>query len=235
MYIECDIGYFMKSPTNAMLGANDQIAFYSEVPGYFPSSGAQSPISLVGLRMNSDKGYLERMGKGLLWNGVAGANAPMVFLPLTIKDVWPAAASQDADSDYELFGPNLFRFEYGYILKGRTLADGTALPSIYSATPWDTRTGVAHTAVCGFQDVSAIVALIAVLDPKSRILVGGSEPSRVAALKVLAGNMADFDPVAYPNPGDMEKQWQSAIDTSGFPKPAIAAMRIYRRTFPLGH
>src|SRR5262249_34844817 len=31
---------------------NDQIAFYSSVPGYYPATGAQSPVSLVAYRVN---------------------------------------------------------------------------------------------------------------------------------------------------------------------------------------
>src|SRR4030095_12589226 len=54
---------------------SDQMAFYSHVPGYYPSSYG-SPISLVAYRVNeststdSAYGRLERMAKGLLWNGV---------------------------------------------------------------------------------------------------------------------------------------------------------------------
>ena len=71
---------------------SDQIAFYSQVPGYYPSATAaeQSPISLVAYRVNegsngSDRyGRLERMAKGLRWNGVDNttnnsATYPIVF------------------------------------------------------------------------------------------------------------------------------------------------------------
>src|SRR5437016_1095206 len=60
---------------NADLGS-DQIAFFTEVPGYYPS-GPQSPISLAAYRVNqgatTGRAYLrlERMGKGLLWNGAS--------------------------------------------------------------------------------------------------------------------------------------------------------------------
>src|SRR5437773_1848094 len=55
--------------------SSDQIAFYSQVPGYYPGSSG-SPISLIAYRVNEatnsgDRyGRLERMAKGLLWNGV---------------------------------------------------------------------------------------------------------------------------------------------------------------------
>src|SRR5216110_1974748 len=63
--------------------SSDQIAFYSQVPAYNPdpltySSTKQSPISLIAYRVNEGNannnpayGRLERMSKGLLWNGVS--------------------------------------------------------------------------------------------------------------------------------------------------------------------
>ena len=77
-----DVDYYVKSswfatgsPTPAPTGArtllqpgNDRIAFYSTVPGYYPSTGLQSPVSLVAYRVNAQN-KLERIGKGLLWNG----------------------------------------------------------------------------------------------------------------------------------------------------------------------
>src|SRR6266511_4480525 len=78
---------------NADLGS-DQIAFFSAVPGYYPSTysvGQQSPISLVAYRVtesnSSDPAYgrLVRLAKGLRWNAVDtstsnSATYPIVFL-----------------------------------------------------------------------------------------------------------------------------------------------------------
>ena len=53
-----DVDFFGKGTTaprsvgGAMAG-NDQIAFYSAVPGYYPSTGSQSPVSLVAYRVNA--------------------------------------------------------------------------------------------------------------------------------------------------------------------------------------
>src|SRR5262245_12063060 len=73
---------------------SDQIAFYSQLPAYNPdpstySSIKQSPISLIAYRVNESTagqdaaryGRLERMSKGLLWNGVNNGTAihPIVF------------------------------------------------------------------------------------------------------------------------------------------------------------
>src|SRR5207253_6356502 len=51
-----DVDYYVKSSAASPLRSvpqpgNDQIAFYSAVPGYYPSSGAQSPVSLVAYRV----------------------------------------------------------------------------------------------------------------------------------------------------------------------------------------
>ncbi|HEY6070342.1 MAG TPA: prepilin-type N-terminal cleavage/methylation domain-containing protein, partial [Chthoniobacterales bacterium] len=85
MLKRADIDYYLKSPSSVQTG-NDQLAFYSTVSGYYPSSGSQSPISLVGYRINSVSGStafnrLERMSKGLVWNGVSATDTPVVFLP----------------------------------------------------------------------------------------------------------------------------------------------------------
>ena len=48
-----DVDYYVKDRYPARL-TNDQIAFYSAVPGYYPSTGAQSPLSLVAYRVNSN-------------------------------------------------------------------------------------------------------------------------------------------------------------------------------------
>ena len=105
------------------MAGNDQIAFYSAVPGYYPPTGLQSPVSLVAYRINSASGTaafhkMERLGKGLVWNGVSLTDTPVVFMPLTISATWPAATSSSAsDPDYEVIGPQVFRFEYCYLLK----------------------------------------------------------------------------------------------------------------------
>src|SRR5882762_6378874 len=89
-----DVDFFAKGTVapNSVGGAmtgNDRIAFYSGVPGYYPSTGSQSPLSLVAYRVNSNStsssyNKMERMGKGLVWSGVSSTDRPVVFMPLTI-------------------------------------------------------------------------------------------------------------------------------------------------------
>src|ERR1051326_2728404 len=204
-----DLDYYLKSPANTQAG-NDQIAFYSTVPGYYPSTSRQSPVSVVAYRINTDSisaNYkkFERMAKGLIWNGVSTTNVPIVFLPLTISRTWAAATNSTADPDYELIGPYVFRFEYYYLLKNGNL----------SVTPWDTVAG--HTSVSGMQDVGAITVCVATIDPKSRVLISDSQ------LTTLAGSLIDFGNSM--KAGDLLSQWQTTLDgTTGMPRPAISAI-----------
>ena len=207
-----DIDYYLKSSSNIQSG-NDQIAFYSSVPGYYPATGSQSSVSLVAYRISAQN-KLERMSKGLVWNGVSAANSPIVFLPLTISSTWPAATTTTPDIDYELVGPQIFRFEYAYLLNDGTLSE----------TPWATSAG--HFNVNGMQDVTSIIVSIALIDSKSRTLISDSQ------LSTLLGNMPDFAPSM--NPGDLVVQWQSVIDsTTGLPRPALQGIRCYERYFRL--
>jgi type II secretory pathway pseudopilin PulG len=263
-----DVDYYLKAPTNASdCGAcgnrdwtgNDQAAFFSTVPGYFanatptptpaPTPIGTSPVSLVSYRVNSDStsssyNKLERMGKGLAWNGVSpgfipnSSWTPVVFLPQTIGGGgpqppaggnWPAAVNSSAmDSSYEVIGPQVFRFEYYYLLNGQ----GTTNPPVFTDTPWDIRIP-GHTSVSGMRDVAAIVADIAVIDPKSRVLLS------VSQMEALAGANGQTSPLAdYANgmaPGELLAQWRAALDanTVGLPRPAISGIRVYERYFYL--
>ena len=206
---------------------SDQIAFYSQVPGYYPSTTSQSPISLVAYRINTTTYQLERMGKGLLWNGVPGSNTPMVFLPLTIDQTWPAATGTGTDVAYETIGPDVFRFEYYYLLKNGQVTDN----------PWDTDATLTplHTSINGLKDVQAIAVAIAIVDPQNRSLLS------LQNLIDLEANLIDFRnaPSKNGNPnkktGDLEYQWGQAVNgnTASVPPAANQAIRIYSRFFNL--
>jgi len=162
-----DVDYYLKSSAtpppigvrNLLQPGNDKIAFYSTVPGYYPSIGSQSPVSLVAYRVNSQN-KLERMGKGLVWNAVSTTDTPVVFMPIPLASPLPVAEQSPPDgtptpspspawsevastgnwSDSEVIGSQVFRFEYFYLLKGGlNPSGGTAYAAILSDTPWDTR------------------------------------------------------------------------------------------------
>jgi prepilin-type N-terminal cleavage/methylation domain-containing protein len=185
---------------------NDKIAFFCEAPGYYPASGSQSSISLVSYRINATN-KMERMGKGLLWNGASTTDKPLIFGPTpTLQTNWPSAVNGSADPDYEIIGPQIFRFEYYYLLKNGALAISPG-PS-------------------GIQDVAAISVCIAIVDPKSKILLSNSQLTALAdpnRLKDFSTSMAR---------GDLLSQWQSALDsTTDMPRPAISGIRLYERDF----
>lgn len=217
-----DLDFFGKNTASPNSGGgsmagNDSMAFYSTVAGYYPSSGSQSPISLIAYRVNSQN-KLERVAKGLLWNGVSPSSTPVVFMPRTIAVSWPSAtdltAAPTPDPDTDSIAPYIFRFEYYYLLKNGNVA----------ATPWDASAG--HTSVNGLQDVAAISVVIATIDPKSRLLISDSQ------LTTIVGELPDFAPTM--KPGDLLSQWQTTLDAiTNMPRPGIQGIRIYERYFYL--
>lgn len=206
-----DVDYYIKSNLDTETG-NDRIAFFSQLPGYYPSSGSGSPISLVAYRINSDSSSpsfnkMQRMGKGLLWNGVSKTHTPFIFGLTAIASNWPPATdSSSSDPDYEIVGPQTFRFEYFYFLKDGTLGVIPGAP--------------------GMQDIVAISACIALVDPKSKALLSDSQ------LSTLAGRMDDFS--ISMRPGDLLGQWQAALDnTSDLPRAGVSAIRLYQHSFEI--
>jgi len=238
-----DVSYFVKTTGNTEAG-NDQIAFFSGVPGYYSQAGYNSNASLVAYRVNADStsasyNKLERMGKGFPFNGAyTTAPIPLLFRDgtsnTTIQGAWPAACypscnsdpTYKTDPDYETAGPQVFRFEYYYLLSSSP-SFGTA--NQLSAGPW-TNTDAFSASV---KDVAAIVVAIAVIDPKSRVLLTDSQ------LTTLAGTLIDFGASAAagcpsPNwqaPGELQRQWQCVLDNTSLPRPAISSIRLYERYF----
>jgi type II secretory pathway component PulJ len=277
-----DIDYYVKQPDIAYRGhgngrgwgrgrngdlGSDQIAFLTQVPGYYPS-GAQSPISLVAYRVNEGNssnaayGKLERMAKGLLWNGannnVSGNNVyyPILFAAgqLTANPVtgpwagpWSAAINNDnsnssRDQDYEVIGPGVFRFEYYYLLKNGRVTDW----------PWDrwdaqfqNQRTITDPLKIGLTQIEAIAVTIAVIDPAAQALINAISADR---LLDLAADMADFRSargrgVGAQKIGDLEAQWKGVVESiassgltpsgSSVPPEAAKAIRIYNRYFDL--
>jgi hypothetical protein len=280
-----DVDYYLKSSATPPLRSvlqpgNDQIAFYSAVPGYYPPTGAQSPLSLVAYRVYNpspapspcaDCNRLQRMGKGLLWNAATAADIPILFMPIpiaspipvgelpsptpnpTFAPVWPYAGNMDTNAAYEVVGSQVFRFEYYYLVSGQLApAAGTTStppPPTLSDIPWDTRicacpspTPTAtptptitpsalccHTAPEGMQDVAAVVVDIAVIDPKSRVLVTDAQLARLNGADGQPPVLVDH--AAGMTPGQLLAQWRAALDTNaiGLPRPAISGIRVYER------
>jgi prepilin-type N-terminal cleavage/methylation domain-containing protein len=238
---------------------NDYMAFYTQAPGY-PSSGPQSPISLVAYRVNGlqllngaqNPAYnkLERRGEALFWNGglnlpgqVKNATAkPIFFLPTLIQDAWPNVTNNNTgatiDQPYlETIGPNVLRFEYCYLLKTGIATD----------TPWnaDNTRGAVYGTFNGLADVEAIGVTIAVIDPQNRALLVQGDPTENNIL-TLQTYMNDFRTAPGRGVGgnrsviDLEYQWNQVItdaitypQTGNMPRAALSAIRIYSRSFDL--
>jgi type II secretory pathway pseudopilin PulG len=216
-----DVSFYMKTGGTPMTG-NDLLGFYSAVQGYHPTT--PSPISVVAYRVNSDPSNLgvynrlERMGKGLDWNGASPGSVPVVFLPLTLHGTWPSVASSstydDADPTrrtYEIIGPQVFRFEYYYLEKatGNLVAYPTAWTSLPAVTAKDAR---------------AIVVAIAVIDPRNKVLLSNSQ------IATLGESLPDY--ASGWGPGELLARWQFALDSvTNMPRPAISGIRLYERYF----
>lgn len=218
-----DVSYFLKTGSTPMIG-NDLLAFYSAVPGFYPTS--PSPISVVAYRVNSNPANslafncLERMGKGLDWNGASPVSTPVVFLPLTLANAWPSVTSSSLYDDtdpakqtYEIVGPQIFRFEYYFVEKAT--GNLVAYPS-----RWISLSEVA------IRDATAIVVAIAVIDSKSRSLLSNPQ------IATLVQSLPDYSPGW--GPGELLTQWQSALDgIANMPRAAISAVRLYERCFSI--
>jgi type II secretory pathway pseudopilin PulG len=195
-----DVNYYWKGGTGGSQIGNDQMAFYCAVPGYYSTttSTTQSPISLIAYRINAQN-KAERLGKGLLWNGVSLAENPLVF--------WqPIAAPTDADytTSGEVVAPQVFRFEYCYLLTNGFL----------SITPPASISGIA-----------AIIVDIAAIDPRSRVLLNDAQ------ITTLAGQLSDYN--ASMIPGQLRNTWQNTINAATLPRPALSGIRVYERFFYL--
>ena len=274
-----DLDYYIKGPASYTGHGNghgwgkkltggqqgsDQCAFFASVPGYYPQSSGQGPISLVAYRVNQNSAsatapylQLERLAKGLLWNGVSNltnpnAIYPVVFLPNTISGVsdWSAAVnndnsgqSVDPENGYETVGSQVFRFEYWYLLKSGILTD----------VPWDEAATPAHTWLNGWTDVQAIGVAIAVIDPGARALIPSS------TLLDIASDLDDFKTApgrgigGQKKVGDIEYRWNTVLfgdptdlaNTPGIinrgttttgstvPREVVKSIRVYVRYFDL--
>ena len=224
-----DLDYFAKNTVapnsvGGFMSGNDKVAFYSSAPGYYPSTGSQSPVSLVAYRVNAQN-QLERMGVGLVWNAVSSTDIPVVFMPITISATWPSAtdltASPTPEPRAEVIGPDVFRFEYYYLVRTGT----SPFLSYYPCT------GVGCVGT-DWGSVMAIVVDIALIDPKSKVLLTDQQ---IASLNTGSSGsfLADFggDDTT---PGHLINTWQKKLNgITTLPRPAVSGIRVYERYFYL--
>ncbi len=232
--------YFKKNLTTGTTPGNDQMAFYSEASGYYPSTSTstqKSNVSLVGYRINANN-QLERLSKGLIWNGVSvsGYN-PMVFLPQTITGTWPAILNTGAtgDADYQVVGDQVFRFEFCYLIhNSSTAATLTDTPNLEGIS------AVGTTGYFNPQEVVAIVVTLAVLDARSTATVSSTQLTSAATqLSDISGTpVASIPTTSIPSviTGPAAAAWKTALNSPyalgtalGLPQAASSQVRIYQR------
>ncbi len=221
---------------NGDLGS-DQMAFFTQVAGYYPSSGPQSPISLVAYRVNESTssnpayGRLERLAKGLRSNGLDPGNGinqiyPIVFSAGQIaagtgpwSGPWAAAIRNDnaaasRDNDYEVIGPGVFRFEYYYLLKNGRVTDW----------PWDrwdmpNQQTITNPINIGLSQVESIAVSIAVIDTAARSLIqAASSNAGYGDILDVAAELPDFKNgcgrgVGARKIGELEDQWKGVVES----------------------
>ena len=119
-------------------------------------------------------------------------------MPLTISATWPAATSSSAsDPAYEVIGPQVFRFEYCYLLTSGSL----------SITPPANISGIA-----------AFVVDIATIDAQAKCFL------RTRKLRSLAGQLSDY--ASNMAPGQLRNNWQNTINANTtLPRPALSGVR----------
>ena len=220
---------------------SDQIAFFSHIPGYYPASYGSS-LALVAYRVNESTstnaayGRLERLAKGLLWNGVdngTGQNAtyPVVFSPGQLTgcnngpcdpwaSAWSAAINNDnnnasSDDNYEVIGPGVFRFEYYYILKNGRVTDW----------PWDRsdmpdQITITNPTNIGVSQVESIAVAIAVINREGRVLIDTTHSANAAYGDILdvAADLDDYknangNGVGGQKIGDLEGRWNTVVQS----------------------
>lgn len=211
---------------------NDAMWFYTEAPAYFtgtPASSAKSSLSLAGYRINSAF-QLERLGKGLEWDGVPAGNlagsAMFLTYPIgstapnpasTLAGNWPSTVTTTSnDPDYNVLSEQTYRLEYSFQLRDGTL----------SVT--------APTTGTGLQTVSAIVVAIAVLDNTSRSIVKKSATDATIIDSTVAAQMINALPDSVTG-SSIAQTWNSSsyLTSSGIPQLAASQIRIYQRHFYL--
>lgn len=195
---------------------NDRFSFYTAEPGFYTGPETTPRVlSVAGFRVAAGPDGAPRLERGALnlsWSGSGGRT--QVFVPVDGN----GAQIQKFDTpnslpvlddgqpgEYQALADQVFRMEISYLTR-----DG----------------GLRKSFPTSLSDLSAIVVAIAVLDPKSRLLVTDYTALISAFPDAEDGRdlLALWTPVAE-DPGLAAR--------TGIPQSAAQAVRVYQRTFPL--
>ena len=107
-----------------------------------------------------------------------------------------------------MIGPQVFRFEYYYLLK----ADGQSFD---------------HAAPSDISGIAAIVVDIAVIDPKSKVLLTNAQIT-------VTGRAIGLITLPTWLPASCVHNWQNTLNANTtLPRPALSGIRLYERFFYL--
>jgi len=231
-------------------GANDEIYFYSEVPGLGVASVSdaqkQSGLSLIGYRINSETNKLERYSESIQWDNLSflsyGTNNQVIG-STTLK----SKLGNLDNKKFHVLCDGIFRMEVQFILRDGTysydtfLLNGSGLVNVSSGEvnsrqpPGNAESpeiciakdssGASVWRGLGWRDVSAVIVTIVVIDDSGRKILSDSGVNSLAS-KFRETSSADLLPM---------ESWEHAIESgfSGMPKKAVSGLRVYQRTFYL--
>ncbi|PTY03046.1 hypothetical protein DB346_07270 [Verrucomicrobia bacterium LW23] len=220
-----------RADVDALFSArNNALFFFSEGPGFYASANAadRNALSLIGYRVNTNA-QLERLGKGLAWTNSLALTYPAPLATnatpapaSTLQGAWgttigtPPDFTNGTDADYHVLADGVFRLFYCF-----QQSDGRYVLTL------------GNNPVLGkFQDATAIIITLAVLDGESRKVV--ADTSKLAAA-LPDPSLADLNNRVLP-----AQLWQAAVNDAAtfaaaaeIPRSAAARVRIYQRSFPL--
>ena len=185
---------------------NDEMYFYSEAPATYTNTAGNSPLALVGYRVETN--CLVRVSEGKNWDGIT-------FLTVGTNGVTDAASRINTNSltNSVVIAPSVFRMEYTFLMKpGTTNAAG--------ATNGANTFSKASAPGSGLKDISAIVVSLALIDEASRKIVDAAAVSDMASKFQDTTNQPAF------------AAWTTAV-TNALTGPARASTRIYQRYIPV--
>jgi len=231
---------------------NDRFYFFSETPGYHPTlkSTERSNVSLIGYRVKLSKNNfgktvykLERYAKALPWTPVESGNGPEIPMPFVILDSAgkPAPSStlaggglgvggsfqkvimQDLLEEpyYQPIAENVLRFEIS-LLRAPDRSNPASPLKARLLTDLETPTQLSRY---GFNNVTAVVATLAVLDSQNAIKVSDAD---IANLTLDDTIPTDFP--KYPL-----EAWNAAFMSNAktWSKPLTNGLRFYQRVIGL--
>lgn len=208
-----DVDFVLRKNGTGLPGVNDELYFYSEVPGSSVSPAQQSEVSLAGYRIGN-RSKLERLARELVWSDPATSNPDqLTFLPRRILDNTNWAANLQAGSSqcFQLLGDQTFRLEFSFLLK---------------PPPGTTNPPALATSAARLTDIAAIIVALGVLDQRSGVIVSNYD------------RLIESLPDAQAN-AEILSSWTTVIEKPDFatraalPPTAAAAVRVYQRIFPL--